>query len=128
MGSGGPLQVAHLPPPTTTAACLQVPINHNQSKERRPQDLTPSPSRRAGTGEHRQPPNRWAIPEHRSGPYRLVKSKSTVTKAGVGSGGPLTTTTALLRECIDWLERLERGEVVAVNLSEASERKTEYVP
>src|SRR5256885_171932 len=74
MGSGGPLQVAHLPPPTTTAACLQVPINHNQSKETRPQDLTPSPSRRAGTGEHRQPPNRWAIPEYRSGPYRLVKS------------------------------------------------------
>src|SRR6266567_8847242 len=62
------------PPTTTTAACLQVPINHNQSKETRPQDLTPSPSRRAGTGEHRQPPNRWAIPEYRSGPYRLVKS------------------------------------------------------
>ena len=54
--------------------------------------------------------------------------ESTVTKAGVGSGGPLTTTAALLRECIDWLERLERGELVAVNLSEASERKTEYVP
>ena len=54
--------------------------------------------------------------------------QSRVTKAGVGSGGPLTPTTALLRECIDWLERLERGELVAVNLSEASERETDYVP
>src|SRR5712692_1290805 len=75
-GPVGPLQVAHLPPPTTAAACLQEPINHNQSKERRPQDLIPSPSRRAGTGEHRQPPNRWAIPERQSGPYRLVKSNN----------------------------------------------------
>src|SRR6266852_4457743 len=66
-GPWTPLEVAHLPPPTTTVACFQDPINHNQSKERRPQDLTPSPSRRAGTGEHRQPPNRWAIPEHQSG-------------------------------------------------------------
>lgn len=54
--------------------------------------------------------------------------QSRVTKAGVGSGGPLTPTTELLRECIDWLERLERGELVAVNLSEASERETDYVP
>ena len=54
--------------------------------------------------------------------------ESTVTKVGVGAGGPLPPTTALLRECIDWLERLERGELVAVTLSEASERETEYVP
>ena len=54
--------------------------------------------------------------------------RSTVTKALVGSGGPLTPTAALLRECIDWLERLERGELVAVNLRESSERETEYVP
>ena len=54
--------------------------------------------------------------------------QSTDTKAAIGSGGPLTPKTALLRECIDWLERLERGELVAVNLSEASERETEYVP
>jgi hypothetical protein len=47
-----PPQVAHLPPPTTTAPCLQPGINHNQSKERR---LAPTPSRRAGTGEYRQP-------------------------------------------------------------------------
>jgi hypothetical protein len=54
--------------------------------------------------------------------------QSTVTKAGIGSGGPSTPTTSLLRECIDWLERVECGELVAVNLSEASERETEYVP
>jgi hypothetical protein len=54
--------------------------------------------------------------------------QSTVTKAGSGAGGPLTPTTALLRECIDWLERLDRGELVAVNLSETSGRETEYVP
>src|SRR5207302_6327437 len=62
-------------PPTTTAACLQVPINHNESKGETTSRPAPSPSRRAGTGEHRQPPNRWAIPEHQSGPYRLVKSR-----------------------------------------------------
>jgi len=40
----------------------------------------------------------------------------------------MSPTAALLRECIDWLERLERGEFVAVNLNEATERETEYVP
>ena len=42
-GSVGPLQVAHLPPPTTTAACLKVPINHPHQKERRPNDLRQTP-------------------------------------------------------------------------------------
>jgi len=54
--------------------------------------------------------------------------QSRVTKAGVGSGGPMSPTAALLRECIDWLERQERGELVAVNLNDASERETEYIP
>ena len=41
----------------------QVP-NQSTTNQRR-DDLrpTPSPSRRAGTGEHQQPPTRWAIPE-----------------------------------------------------------------
>jgi hypothetical protein len=59
-----------LPPPTTAAACLQVPINHNHSKGETTYRPTPSPSRPAGTGEHRQPPkqvghsraSKWAIP------------------------------------------------------------------
>jgi hypothetical protein len=54
--------------------------------------------------------------------------QSTITKAAIGSGGPLTPTTALLRECIEWLERLDRGELVAVNLSKTSRKETEYVP
>jgi hypothetical protein len=49
-GSGGPLQVAHLPPPLRRG---RPPTTHqsHQSKERR---LTPTPSRRVGTGGHRQ--------------------------------------------------------------------------
>ena len=54
--------------------------------------------------------------------------ENAVTKVGVGSGGPLTLIAALLRECIDWLERLERGESVAVNLNEVTESETHYVP
>jgi hypothetical protein len=32
-----------------------------------------------------------------------------------------------LRECTEWLDRLDREEFVAVNLSEATDRQTEYV-
>ena len=42
----GPLDPSRLPTcplPTTTAACLQVPINHTHRKERRPNDLRHSP-------------------------------------------------------------------------------------
>jgi len=51
-----------------------------------------------------------------------------ISKAVVGAGAPLTQPAALLRECVAWLERLERGELVAVNLSEANESEAEYVP
>jgi transposase len=50
------------------------------------------------------------------------------TSAGDGSSHPLAATAALLRECSQWLERLDRGELVAVNLREPSELRTEYVP
>jgi hypothetical protein len=33
-----------------------------------------------------------------------------------------------VRECSHWLERLDRGELVAVNLREPSELVTEHVP
>jgi hypothetical protein len=33
-----------------------------------------------------------------------------------------------VRECSYWLERLDRGELVAVNLREPGELPTEYVP
>ena len=46
----------------------------------------------------------------------------------VGAGDPVPPTTAVHRECIEWLERLERGEFMAVNLREQRERETEYVP
>jgi len=54
--------------------------------------------------------------------------ENAVTKVGFGSGGPMIATAALMRECIGWLERLERGEFVAVNLNDATEKETEYVP
>jgi hypothetical protein len=43
------------------------------------------------------------------------------------SDAPLPAAAALLRECTDWLERLDLGEAVSVNLREASEVATEYV-
>src|SRR6266511_1716839 len=73
----GPLDPSSLPtcplPRRRRRASRYLSITTNQRRD----DLqpTPSPSRRPGAGEHRQPPNRWAIPEHRSGPYRLVKGK-----------------------------------------------------
>src|SRR5579859_2908304 len=90
LGNGPPVvraQVAHLPPPTAAAACLEEPINHNQSKERRPQDLNPSPSRRAGTGELQQPSkqvghsrvSKWAIPAcQKQSRLRIAKNTNSV--------------------------------------------------
>jgi hypothetical protein len=49
------------------------------------------------------------------------------TSAG-RSSVPLAAAAALLRECSHWLERLDRGELVAVNLREPTELVTEYVP
>jgi hypothetical protein len=49
--------------------------------------------------------------------------------AGDRSSVPLAATAAaLVRECSHWLERLDRGEPVAVNLREPGELPTEYVP
>ena len=42
-----------------------------------PTTYATAPSRRDGTGEHRRPANRWAIPGHRIGPYRLVQTPPT---------------------------------------------------
>src|SRR5438093_12982850 len=52
---------------------------------------------------------------------------SSTTQAGAGSGGPLTGIAALVRECTEWLDRLDREEAVAVNLREATDPQTEYV-
>jgi hypothetical protein len=64
-------------------------------------------------------------------------SETNVLAAAPWEGGPTAAVTeldapvaaaaALLRECTDWLERLDRGEVVTVNLNEPSEVATEYV-
>src|SRR6266702_7738988 len=74
----GPVDPSRLPtcplPRRRRRASRYLSITTNQ-KERRPNDLRQRPSRRDGTGEHRRPQNRWAIPEYQSGPYRLVKSK-----------------------------------------------------
>lgn len=48
--------------------------------------------------------------------------------AAPGSAVTLATTAALLRQCSGWLERLDRGELVAANLCEPTEPHTEYVP
>jgi hypothetical protein len=50
------------------------------------------------------------------------------TSAGTGPSVVLAATAALVRECSYWLERLDRGELVAVNLREPGELPTEYVP
>jgi hypothetical protein len=52
---------------------------------------------------------------------------SSATQAGAGSRVPLAGIAALVRECTDWLDRLDREEVVAVNLREATDPQTEYV-
>jgi hypothetical protein len=49
------------------------------------------------------------------------------TSAGHGSS-PLAATAALVRECSRWLEQLDRGELVAVNVREPGELATEHVP
>jgi hypothetical protein len=49
------------------------------------------------------------------------------TAAETESDAPIAAAAALLRECTDWLERLDRGEPVAVNLHDSSDVATEYV-
>ena len=50
------------------------------------------------------------------------------TQADAGSRVPLAGIAALVRKCTEWLDRLDREEVVAVNLREATDPQTEYVP
>ena len=52
---------------------------------------------------------------------------SAATQTAAGSGAPLAGIAALVRECTEWLDRLDREEVVAVNLREATDPQTEYV-
>ncbi len=52
---------------------------------------------------------------------------SSATQAGAGSRVPLAGIAALVRECTEWLDRLDREEFVAVNLREATDPQTEYV-
>ena len=52
---------------------------------------------------------------------------SAATQTAAGSGVPLAGIAALVRECTEWLDRLDREEVVAVNLREATDPQTEYV-
>src|SRR6266702_7955638 len=69
----GPVDPSRLPTCPLPLRRGRPPTTHqsHQSKERRLTPSAKSPNRhwRTSTG-----PNRWAIPEHRSGPYRLVKS------------------------------------------------------
>src|SRR5712692_451422 len=52
---------------------------------------------------------------------------SSATQASAGSRVPLAGIAALLRECTEWLDRLDREEFVTVNLSEATDPQTEHV-
>jgi hypothetical protein len=56
-----------------------------------------------------------------------MKWDSSATQAGAGSGVLLGGIAALLRECTEWLGKLEGEEFVAVNLRQATDRQTEYV-
>ena len=52
---------------------------------------------------------------------------SAATQTAAGSGAPLAGIAALVRECTEWLDRLDREEFVAVNLRQATDPQTEYV-
>src|SRR6266511_2790604 len=52
---------------------------------------------------------------------------SSATQAGANSGVPLAGIAALVRECTEWLDRLDREEFVTVNLRDATDPQTEYV-
>ena len=52
---------------------------------------------------------------------------NSATQTNAGSRVPLAGIAALLRECTEWLDRLDREEFVTVNLSEATDPQTEYV-
>jgi len=52
---------------------------------------------------------------------------NSATQANAGSRVPLAGIAALLRECTEWLDRLDREEFVTVNLSEATDPQTEHV-
>ena len=56
-----------------------------------------------------------------------VRWDSSATQAGAGSRVPLAGIAALVRECTEWLDRLDHEEVVPVNLREATDPQTEYV-
>ena len=56
-----------------------------------------------------------------------MRWESSARQASAGSRVPLIGLAALLRECTEWLDRLDREEVVAVNLREATDPQTEYV-
>ena len=52
---------------------------------------------------------------------------SSATQTGASSGLRLGSIAALVHECTEWLDRLDREEFVAVNLREATDPQTEYV-
>src|SRR6266852_787500 len=52
---------------------------------------------------------------------------NSATQANAGSRVPLAGIAALLRECTEWLDRLDREEFVTVNLREATDPQPEYV-
>ena len=55
-----------------------------------------------------------------------MRWESSALLASARSGVPRAGIAALVRECTEWLDQLEREEFVAVNL-EATDRQTEYV-
>jgi hypothetical protein len=57
----------------------------------------------------------------------MMRWDGSATPAGAGSRVPLADVAALLRECTEWLGRLEGEEYVTVNLREATDPQTEYV-
>jgi hypothetical protein len=56
-----------------------------------------------------------------------MRWESSALQASARSGVPRAGIAALVRECTEWLDPLEREDFVAVNLCEATDPQTEYV-
>ena len=84
----GPLDPSRLP--TSPLPRRRLPFAGEQSittNQRRTTDRTPAAHARVSSDQF-SGPHRWAIPEYRSGPFRLVKTRCTVSCDFRQRGGP----------------------------------------
>ena len=84
--------------------------------------LSPSRDPTPGLGEAREIP-RWQLSAARAEPIRRTTPGGGPVPGPARPSDPL----AALRRCREWLERLDRGELVVVNLRPETDPETEYV-